>query len=87
MANALQVKPIFPTLRAMELMRAGKNEEAVAGLRLHLSANVSDHAAWHQLALAQTQQRNFFAAIKAIKKALEHAPDMVMHEKFGSDTK
>jgi tetratricopeptide (TPR) repeat protein len=82
MANAIQAKPIFSTLQAKGLMRAGKDEEAIAGLQLHLRANVSDHAAWHQLALAQTQQRNFFAAIKAIKKALELAPDVVVYQRF-----
>ena len=81
MANSLQIKPVFPTLRARELLRADKNDEAVACLREHLGANAADHAAWHQLAVAETQCRNYFAALKAIKRALALVPSEITYQR------
>lgn len=81
MTNVVQVKPIFPALRAKELLRAGKNEQAIAGLESHLSANAGDHASWHQLAVAETQLRHYFKALKAIKRALILAPAEAAYER------
>lgn len=81
MTNSLQIKPVFPTLQARALLRADKNDEAAACLREHLGANAADHAAWQQLAVAETQRRNYFAALKAIKRALAHAPNEMAYQR------
>jgi len=45
-------------------LKAGKVEEAIALLEPIVRTNAADHAAWYQLALAQSQQRRFFPALK-----------------------
>lgn len=57
--------PITGTPQA--LIRAGRHELAIAEHESRVQANPDDHAAWHQLALAHSQQRNFFGAHRAIK--------------------
>lgn len=82
MVNIIRIKPASPAPLARALLRAGKAEEAIDSLQARLHADAGDHAAWHQLALAQTQQRNFFAAVRAINKAIEIAPEVMAYQRF-----
>jgi tetratricopeptide (TPR) repeat protein len=82
MAQIVHVKPTFAALDAKELLRAGKTADAVAVLEAHLEANPEDHAAWHQLALAQTQQHGYFKALKAIRRAMTLVPQNMVYQRF-----
>lgn len=82
MSGAANWKPEFPAFQANALLRAGKNEEAVAFLETRVRADPDDHVAWHQLAQAETQRRGYFRALKVIRRAVTLAPDELAYRRF-----
>src|SRR5436190_24041989 len=82
MARSSELRPKFPALRAEQLIRAGKHDEAVAELKAHLETAPDDHAAWQLRAQAETQRREHFAALKAIRRAVALAPDELRYRRY-----
>jgi len=81
-ARNVEGSNLFPLLHTRKLLRAGRNDEAASYLATHLSDHPQDHAAWHQLALAETQRRRYGRALGAIDRALALAPGNFAYRRF-----
>ena len=78
---AIPVTPESNRAHANALLRAGRNDNAVALLESWLRAATADHAAWHLLSVAHTQCHRHAAALKAIRRALALAPQETQYQK------
>src|SRR5690349_18900236 len=67
---------------ARSLLKAGKTADAIALLESIVRKESEAHAAWYQLALAHSQLRRFFPALKAIRRALALAPAVMNYQRL-----